>query len=354
MNTKQDQSGGDGAINVQAAGSVTIISSGLSAEDVKTISLDVFKSNAAVLAASAKQVAENRVEEMTELFLEQLQKRNPEALNQAVNPDFQMALLDAQKAYARTGDKDLAQVLIDLLVNRTQHQSRTFREIVLSESLQVVPRLTAQHINTISVIFILRHTSSFGVNDLDGLKNLFMRQLAPFVDSLVASEACYQHLAYSGAANNSGGIQCGNVAIPEIWRLNYPWIFSKGLPLEQYENFIKQYPDLRQFIVPVPGNEPNVQLIPILKHALKDQLKAMNIPDQIGDELWAKTSSAAALTPEVIQQIESIEGYTKLNKIWTTSALQRTLLTSVGIAIGHANFQRITGDAAPLSIWLPD
>ncbi len=37
---------------------------------------------------------------------------------------------------------------------------------------------------------------------------------------------------------------------------------------------------------------------------------------------------------------------------WTNSKLKSLTLTSVGIAIGHANLRRVTGDHFDLRIWI--
>ena len=38
--------------------------------------------------------------------------------------------------------------------------------------------------------------------------------------------------------------------------------------------------------------------------------------------------------------------------IWSESAMKNFTLTSVGIAIGHANIKRLVGEFADLSIWI--
>jgi asparagine synthetase A len=43
---------------------------------------------------------------------------------------------------------------------------------------------------------------------------------------------------------------------------------------------------------------------------------------------------------------------TGLFKIWNESQLKLFELSSVGIAIGHANFRKVTGDKSQLKIWV--
>lgn len=60
------------------------------------------------------------------------------------------------------------------------------------------------------------------------------------------------------------------------------------------------------------------------------------------------------LTPVIDALIEIGPCMRSLNDLWTTTPLPNILLTTVGIAIAHANYRRVTGVAAPLSIWISE
>lgn len=42
----------------------------------------------------------------------------------------------------------------------------------------------------------------------------------------------------------------------------------------------------------------------------------------------------------------------KIFETWESSAIKNFTLTSVGIAIGHANIKRLVGEFSDLSIWI--
>lgn len=303
------------------------------------------------LAEIARGAGRKRAEELTDSFLKALQERNPEGVKKAVEPDFQLALLDAQKAYARTGDRDLGRVLIDLLVSRSAEKTRTLREIVLTESLQVVPRLTVQQINTISVVFILRYTRNYQVTSPDSLKTWFARVVQPFVPSLTKAATCYQHLAYSGAAT----IEITSARLGMIFRETYPGLFSTGHPKEEYQKHIEAYPALDGLLIPSPHAPNNVQFLPLFEDKIRERFDAIHVPKPVQDELWQKHLNSRKSEGDVESYAsENIPGFRDLLDVWAGSSLQSLMLTSVGLAIGHGNFVRITGERAPLSIWLPD
>jgi hypothetical protein len=319
--------------------------------EAKQIALEVFKNNAVQLAEIAREAGRKRAEELTDDFLKVLQERNPEGVKKAIEPDFQLALLDAQRAYARTGDRDLSRVLIDLLVSRSAEKTRSLREIVLTESLQVIPRLTIQQINTISVVFILKHTRNFQVTSLDALKAWFGRVVQPFVSSLTKADTCYQHLAYSGAAT----IELTSARLGMILRENYPGLFSTGYPIEEYQKQIKAYPGFEDLLVPAFHAPNNVQLAPLFEEQTRQRLDAIHVPKPVQDELWKKHLNSRKSEGDVeTHASDNIPGFRELLDVWAGSSLRSLSLTSVGVAIGHGNFVHITGERAPLSIWIPD
>lgn len=114
------------------AGNDVVVNQGLTYTEARSAALDVFRANFYELAGIARDIASQRASELTEQFLTKLQLDNPDALKRASSPDFQAALFTAQKEYAISGDEDLASVLVDLLVARSEQQQRNMLQIVQS------------------------------------------------------------------------------------------------------------------------------------------------------------------------------------------------------------------------------
>jgi hypothetical protein len=196
------QKAGDYSANIQA----TSISfhQGFSVTEVRQIALDVFRANFFELAGDAKNIARQRAEEITEDFLKQLQTQHADGLKRAQDPDFQYALFTVQKEYARCGDRELGDLLVDLLVDRTKHESRSIQQIVLNESLSVAPKLTLDQLAGLSLIFLFKYSVIQGIRNHQILLECLDRYVAPFAALISDKVACYQHLEYSG---------CGTVGI---------------------------------------------------------------------------------------------------------------------------------------------
>lgn len=206
LNKDQEQNVAEGSTAIQAGGNVTV--TGLTYTEVRNVALDVFKANFYELAGVAKEIARARAEEITESFLSKLQQENPAGFKKSDDPDFQYALFTVQKEYARNGDKELGDLLVDLLVDRSKQEQRDILQIVLNESLITAPKLTENQLAVLAVVFLFGYTQNFGVGNHQMFADYLDTHAAPFDSKLVKNMACYQHLEFSG----SGAIGLGLVS----------------------------------------------------------------------------------------------------------------------------------------------
>ncbi|MGI6619122.1 MAG: LPO_1073/Vpar_1526 family protein [Bacillota bacterium] len=115
--TKQVQNSGNNSTNIQAKE----IKIGITYSEARQIAQDVFEADFYRLSEQAMKEAKARASAFAEQFLSELQKRAPYALSSMLDPDMQFAFHTSQKEYARTGDKDLGQLLVDILVDRAKN-----------------------------------------------------------------------------------------------------------------------------------------------------------------------------------------------------------------------------------------
>lgn len=347
MSDKQVQKSGDDSLNIQAK-SVSI-QTGLTYSDVKEIALDVFKDNFVHLSEVAADTANKRAEEITENFLNELKKQNREALNQAQDPDFQYSLFTVQKEYAKSGDKNLGDLLVDILVERTKVDQKGLLQIVLNESLAVAPKLTTSQLCALSIIFSLKYTRYLRMYSLNILKTYLETRIAPFAKDLPKSQASYQHLVFTGC----GSISIGSSSITSILKTHYPGVFTKGFSKEQFDNEIGQIPGSEKVLIPCLRDNSLFQINATDFESLKDIVKKNGILDSEYPKIksfWNKyLISDEELKMDLINKNKSMA---IIYDIWENSPMKSTSLTSVGIAIAHAFTRSKTGDSDDLSIWI--
>lgn len=349
LNKKQKQDIGDSATAIQAGGNVTVVNLGVTPAEARAIALDVAKATFYELTGEAKETASTRVEEITNQVIEKLEKEFPAGLQKAKDPDFQYALFTVQKEYARNGDKELGDLLVDLLIDRSKHDNRDILQIVLNESLSTAPKLTDTHLAALAVTFLFKYTQDQGVGNHRLLGTYLDKHLLPFISKLSKNQAGYQHLEFSGC----GSIGLAGHSLEGIFGETYQGLFLKGFDESEINK--------RTITV---GTDPHF-FIQCLNDSTKLQVKAIN-KEQLGkllDSQAVSTEDRAKIMeifslnkmsePEIKDKLIAIRPYmADVFEIWSNSPLQNFTLTSVGMAIGHANIKRLIGEFASLSIWI--
>jgi hypothetical protein len=345
---EQIQQVGQGATAIQAAGNV-VVNNGLSYSEVRSVVLDIFHSNFLQLAGEAMEVARQRAEEITDKFLEKLQKENSDGLSQASTPDFQYGLFSVQRNFARTADSNLGDLLVDILVDRTKHPQRDMVQIVLNECLVVAPKLTNGQLSVLAIVFFLKYCNTSGILTFDQLSVQLDKFVKPFIDSLPSGSASYQHLEFAGC----GTVQVTSSSLEDILWTRYQGLFDTGFDSVELNGAAFYFNAHQQLTGPCALD------------ANKIQVRAQNV-----DHL-EKLMTAHRVSPEDAQRLRQVFGKNRLGgseikarcierfpymqslfDLWMSTPLDSITLTSVGIGLAHANIKRFTGEFADLSIWM--
>lgn len=237
----QNQTSGDDSTNLQAK-SIAIHHHGISYSDARDIAIDVFKANYLQLSKSAAQIARDRAEELTDKFLEKLKEQNADAIASMETPGMQYALFSAQKEYARTGDKDLESLLVDILIDRSSSTERTIKQIVLDEALSVAPKLTSEQMDALTVNFFIVRTQNHAIVNLGKFAEYLDSDIGPFVNGLATDTSCYEHLVYTGCGSLS---LIGNLKpIGGFYLHRYAGLFMKGFEEEEWKKHFPESPEL--------------------------------------------------------------------------------------------------------------
>ena len=351
MTNSQDQSATGGSTAVQAGRDVIVTTTtGLTLTEARQVAIDVFDANFIRLADEAASIAAARADALRERFFDRIVRENPEGLQQASDPGFQHAFYTAQKEQARTGDVDLGDLLVDLLVDRTKHTERGILQIVLDESLNTAPKLTAGQIASLSSIFLLRYTRNNGVTSHQALGEYFDKYVEPLVCKLATSTASFQHLVFTGC----GTIGALHHRIEQSLGTSYLGLFVKGFDAQEISNRgVSIGLDPRVF-VPCLNDASKLQVGALNEEALDDHLASLHVSAEDATKIKGLFSVNKMTHDEIRGVCVQLRPYMEaVFEAWSTSSMKGFTLTSVGIAIGHANIKRIVGEEfADLSIWI--
>ena len=350
LDKRQDQAqeATDGSTAVQA-GRDAYVKVGLSYGEAKEVALDVFRANFLQMVGEAKEAATQRAEEITEKFLEKLQRENPAGMDQARSPDLQYGLFTVQREYARTADTNLGDLLVDVLVDRTKHPERDMLQIVLNECLNVAPKLTENQLAALSVLFFLKYCDTRAVVSLNALGEQLDKFIQPFVDLLPSSSVAFQHLQFAGC----GSIQIGTTSLEEIIFQRYQGLFVRGFDPVLLSGCAFLF-NLSQQIISRSSVDPTKHLVRAQnREHLDDILKACRISPADAERVKAAFNQNRLSADEIRLECIGLRPYLeRLFGLWKKTDLHNFTLTSVGLALGHANIKRLAGEFADLSIWV--
>lgn len=335
LGNKQQQRGGENSVNLQAE--EINIQGGLSYTEVRQIAMDIFEVNFIRMSESASKIATERAIEITEKFLDKLMTNNPQGIIQAQNPNFQYSLYNAQKEYAKSGDKDLEEALVNILLARSFELERGTLQVLLNEAINVIPKLTQAQLNLLSIYFIF---TKLTIN-LDCTQSIddFISTLETLVSPLVieATQVDYEHMQYCGCV----GISMGFIGLDKLLKDTYGRIFSRGISYEEIINmgidferykdiFVKSFdnPELLQINV---QNESG--LIPMANKFNIDQVNFNKIQD-----LYSRSSMNEYSISNLLREKSTII-YSVYN-IWNNTSMKNIRLTTMGTLLAKLNLDR--------------
>lgn len=351
MLNKNEIQAGDESTNIQHSQNVTVTNTqnyGVSYSDVKEIAMDVFKGNFYQLAKDAADIARDRAEELTDKFLKNLEETRPQATQQMKNPDMQYALFIAQREYARTGDRDLLDILVNVLVDRIELEERSLMQIVLNESLEVIPKLTNSQLDILSLVFLLRYTKRTNLRNIEDLKKYILNTVVPFMN-VPEGNSYYQHLEFTGC----GSISVLDIKIESVYQENYQGLFSKGFTKEEFDRVLKNEVLSKPILLPCLHNKDLFQVSTLDDNQLKEFCLNAGASVELVEGIKQLQNSKIMTIEEIKDVCISLDpSINQLFNIWENTSLNMLTLTSVGIAIAYANIQRKIDDKYDLSIWI--
>jgi hypothetical protein len=361
---RQDQRISDSDIVIQSGRDTTLIK-----QDVTPVIIEQIVSALAqqlpAYAKIAREIVDARLDEFNRSLLRRfahLDLANPNAFK---DPDFLYAVTRAQHGYARSGEKEIGDILIDLISERSRVNSRDRLSLTLDAAVETASTLTLNEFAALSVVFFLRYASVMYAGNIEWLARYFSKNLDPFVNDISREASSYYYIESQ---------QCGTIGsspwrLEDLLKTKFAGTFSRGFTWEDVEQcFFQNHlagdtdpidelvirQELEQFVIPCFNNTHKLQFNVANEVALKFYLA--NCPFSDID----KTSILELVSRNIdfdykraIDQIcEIYPIFSTIGVLWENTPLQNLTLTARGIAIGHANLCRAGGEVLDLGNWI--
>lgn len=344
------QSAGVGGTNVVAGGHAIVVV-GPSYDTMRQIALDVWKANALELQGLAQDIARRRAEDLTNRFLEKL-SGDSDKLNSLSDPDMQHSLFVAQREAARAGNDDLTAMLVDLLVDRASCPERDLQQIVLNESLKVAGLLTSDQFDALTIVFMLKYTRDLTVRKPADLCTFFDTYVQPFLSSASRTRARYQHMQYTGC----GALGTDSANIDRLIVRTYNHCFSTDVEHATAVNLLGTEASLEdlvaaRFLTVDPNDSTKLLIAPLFDNESESIFSQAKMPPGSHKRFRDHMMKSAESQTKLGDLMRLHPGYRELAEFWKEHPAHFTL-TSVGIAIAHANLRRRGVGRFDLTIWI--
>lgn len=223
-------------------------------------------------------------------------------------------------------------------------------QIVLNESILVAPKITDQQLAAVSVLFFFLHTSVPHVGNHESFGVQLDRFVKPFASNLPKSEAAYQHLQFAGCGSLQS-LVTNNLA--DIIREKYQGLFMKGFETSEISGCSFAFQQGQRLTTVCINDPAKIQTVGLNQADFDNHIANTKISESDKAILKPLFSKNVMSNQEIQTKCITTRSYmSELFDTWPRSGLQRFFLTSVGIALGHANIKRMTGEFADLRVWI--
>lgn len=339
---------------IQAKGDITF--NGISAETAMEICKYVVKSELAVYTEDARVEAEKRLSDISEKTIDQITSLKEDLLHRFKEPAIQMALNETFKNYIASGNEELGENLIDLLIERLNAQEKTSEQSIIDEARNIIPKLSS---NTISLLAILVFSKLIFPLNRKQFNELLLK-LSPLVERIGdISSLDIAHLKQVGCGY---GISAFHVVEPlEKYLLsNYDLFFRHNISFDELNDVFQKYPHLMNASIPI-----NLSYIMGL-FTIEGQSLSFNVPNtrtvtetlgKAKNELIPLFNSLKNKAPQYTE--DEVRDYViNIDARWkyTFDSFKKNQITTfqlhpVGVYIGCRQLTRICGMTIPMSLF---
>jgi hypothetical protein len=335
------QEAGSNSHNIQVAGNVTI---GISASDARQIALDVFHANFYKLSEKAGKIAYTRAEEITIEFIDKLYDRIPHLEERLEEPAVQGTIFRAQSTYAKSGDTELKDYLLELLIKRIEADERSLNQIVFDEAISAIPKITRDQISVLSLLFSILVCKHHAPLNIPQLGTFLKSKILPFFPANKFSNYFFSHLQYTGSCTILPQAS-SYYPYEKILSEMYFGLFSKGFSIEQLEDsFGEDNLAIRNLLIQCHHDKSLFQFKALNESTLRINIKNKSF-NNIEDRIFAFEKRFRMSSTEIEEFLISLDERMKLLlDTWKRKDFNTIQLTSVGLVIAIINYNRVTGD----------
>ena len=220
---------------VQAKGDINF--NGITAETAIEICKYVVKGELAVYTQDARVEAEKRLLDVSKKTIDRITSLKEDLLYRFKEPAIQMALNETFKNHIASGNEELGENLIDLLIERLRVQERTTEQSIIDEARNIIPKLSS---NTVSLLAIMVFSKLIFPYNKEQYDDLLLR-LAPLVEKFKNINSLdIAHLKQVGCGYGVSAFHVAESLEKDLLSI-YDLFFRYNISLDELNDIFRKY-----------------------------------------------------------------------------------------------------------------
>lgn len=335
----QKQEVGNNSNAYQANGNITVVNQyTLAEEQAYKICKEIVENNIIKFSGDAIETAIQEFKEFADLYVEKITKQEEDVVEKIINrfkePNMQYAIFEAQKGYAKYGDEEKAEKLVQLLIEKGKQKTGSQKDILIDDAIEKISKITNNQLNILS--YLVSNTIIFHTVNLQQMKTFFLDRILKFYNAidLKTFNSDIQYLMQIGCIRQFSIAQIGNKLINQIKEL-YGGYFSAGFTRQDFESEYGTVND--NIIVPCLTNNELWQTNFVSKNdieQLKTDLKINENQYNILNKFYNKLITDAKIKETLLQLEPNIGELLNDN-----SQIHNIELMPLGKLIGIKNYE---------------
>jgi hypothetical protein len=212
-----------------------------------------------------------------------------------------------------------------------------------------VAKLSEPQRRVVALIFALRYARPAKVTSLDEFYDYLVRYVEPLVDDLPTRSTHYQHIVFVGVGSVSGQ----ETPLGSLIRSGAEGVFTRGFAQDAALPAVFDRARAANMLMPCLRRPDEAFQVDALAFADVERIArarglSAEVPvlQQLALQGWLDDVDVER------EAVERVPGLGALQRAWRDTELSSLVLTTAGIAIGHAYWAQATGGSTPLSEWL--
>lgn len=347
--------GSDNSQQIQA-GHIHIYQ-GMNSDEVRTLCLDLVQKEIALYKQQAAVESQRRFESLMDKFLDLLSKIDESKRQKLQEPAIQFAVNETFKEYIKSGEEELGDGLLDLMIERMEVDEHTTKQSLIDEARQILPKLSA---NTISLISIITFSELLiPRNNSDFVELLY--NLSPLISRLRSVNSIdVAYLEQVGCGQSFSFFNTGKTFEQRMQSI-YNLLFLHPYTIEQYNTFMTQHGYNQgemsfvartiMSLMEIKGQKMQFKI-----NAYREELFLEEKRQEMIDAMTLLLKDMTQFSEDEVKQffVEIDANWVVVFELFKRGDVKNFILSPVGLYIGSRKLSKLFSKDIPLSIFYKD